>query len=291
MRIFVARCGRVDLGGDPPPEAVVVDLPPRPGRRELGFLDDAAAEVLPVDHAPTPEEIARRKEVAHLGAPERAPQTPAEPLRVVVAGPDASLAAVVTHLMRRNLGWVEVAHVPGGATPACRNWDLGEGLDLAAALTRPVRPVPLIRDDTGAAIVGYALLTAPGVGGTSSRGGLVGEVWVDEHNLFSGTAHGVQVRPLAEAPGLVAAELPPPAEPAAPRRGLARLLRRDPAPDPDAGLADAAGAPRGMHPPLTGRAVQAGGPGFRYVRDGVAAKRPRDKVTLYRHLRDLQLVR
>ena len=46
-----------------------------------------------------------------------------------------------------------------------------------------------------------------------------------------------------------------------------------------------------LHEPLTGRAVQAGGPGFRYVRDGVETKKPREKTTIYRHLLDLQLVR
>ena len=41
----------------------------------------------------------------------------------------------------------------------------------------------------------------------------------------------------------------------------------------------------------TGRAVQAGGPELRVVVDGVSAKRPVNRVTFYRHLRDLQVVR
>ena len=157
------------------------------------------------------------------------------------------------------------------------------GLSMADAETRPVRPVPLIRDDTGQAIVGFALLTEPGIEGTSSRGGLRGEVWVDSGELFSGVSHGVQVRALPDAPGLVAAELPPPP---GQRRGLFRTKLSD-----DDGLADMAGNPRMLHEPLTGRAVQAGGPGFRYVRDGVETKKPREKTTIYRHLLDLQLVR
>lgn len=307
MRIVVLRCGDapdVDLAALPDDlrladgsrlggvTVVKHDLPTRPGRSDLAFLADIAAEVLPVDDAPTPAQISASKEVPELGDPELAPQRPSEPVRVLVAGPDASLAAVVTALLRRNLLWIEVAHIPGGPTPATRNYGLDDGLDLRQALTRPVRPVPCIRDDTGSAIVGYALLTGPDATGTSSRGGLVGEVWVNEHALFSGTAHGVQVRPTPDAPGLVAAELPPPAE-AQERRGvLGRLFgRRDQGADLDEGLTDAHGTPRLMHEPLTGRAVQAGGPGFRYVRDGVEAKRPKEKTTLYRHLRDLQLVR
>lgn len=274
MRILVLRCG-------------VGDMPLLPGRRDLAFLDDVAKQVLPHDDNPTPDEIAKGKEVPHLGAPRPAPQRPSEPVRVIVVGPDASLAAVVTHMMRRNLLWFEVAHVPTAPSPAATNWGIegtgGHGLSMAEAESRPVRPVPLIRDDTGQAIVGFALLTEPGVEGTSSRGGLHGEVWVDSVELFSGVAHGVQVRPLPDAPGLVAAELPPPPQR---RRGLFRTMLSD-----DDGLTDMAGNPRTLHEPVTGRAVQAGGPGFRYVRDGVEANKPREKTTIYRHLLDLQLVR
>ena len=98
MRILTLRCG-------------VGDMPLLPGRRDLAFLDDVAKQVLPHDDNPTPDEIAKGKEVPHLGAPRRAEQRPSEPVRVIVVGPDASLAAVVTHLMRRNLLWFEVAHV------------------------------------------------------------------------------------------------------------------------------------------------------------------------------------
>lgn len=262
-------------------------LPLLPGRRDLGFLDDVARQVLPHDDGPTPDDIAKSKRVPHLGAPQPAAQRPSEPVRVIVVGPDASLAAVVTHLMRRNLLWFKVAHVPTAPSPAAMNWGItggGEhGLSMAEASARPVRPVPLIRDDTGQAIVGYALLTGPGVTGPSSRGGLSGEVWVDSVELFAGSAHGVQVRPLPNAPGLVAAELPPPP-------GRRRGLFRRPLSDAE-GLADIAGNPRTLHEPVTGRAVQAGGSGFRYVRDGVEPKKTREKATIYRHLLDLQLVR
>ena len=285
MRILVLRCG-IDGGAAALPEgyggADVREFGVVPSRKDLAFLADVAAEVLPHDDQPTPDEIAKGKEVPHLGEPRFAEQRPSERVRVVVEGPDASLAAVVTHLMRRNLLWFEVAHVPTAPSPAARNWGAATGLTFAEALVREVRPVPLIRDDTGQAIVGFALLTEPGIDGTSSRGGLRGEVWVDSTELFSGAAHGVQVRPIPDAPGLVAAELPPPADGA--RHWFRKLSDDD-------GLENMAGSPRPMHEPVTGRAVQAGGPGFRYVRDGVEAKKPREKCTIYRHLLDLQLVR
>ncbi len=307
MRTIVLHCG-TDVGsgadaGDVAGSAgggageVHVELPVLPGRRDLAFLTEIAAEVLPHDTAPTPEEISQQKDVPHLQQPKRAPQQPSEPVRLIVLGPDASLAAVVTHLMRRNLLWFEVAHVPGAyPSPAATNWGM-EALTLEQARRGAVSPVPLIRDDTGRAIVGYALLTEPDITGTSSADGFVGEVYVDEHELFSGRSAGVQVRPTTGAPGLVAAELPFPD--GSGERAGARTT----------GGAGSSHAPslwsriknrlgnsqtplqREPHAPIEGRAVQAGGPGFRYVRDGIETKKPREKVTIYRHLLDLQLVR
>src|SRR5699024_219683 len=120
-----------------------------------------------------------------------------EPLRIVVVGTDAALAAVATYLMRKNLLRIELAHVPTAPSTAANNWGIegGEGLEATAALTRQSMPVPLIRDDTGHAIVGYALLTEPGITGVSSAKGFTGEVYVDEHQMFSGTSTGLQIRP------------------------------------------------------------------------------------------------
>ena len=64
------------------------------------------------------------------------------------------------------------------------------------------------------------------------------------------------------------------------KRGLFSFLCKDPAP----GQLDPASV-------LTGRAVQAGGPQLRVSVDGESAKRPVTRVTFYRHLRDLQMVR
>ena len=275
-----------------PPAYALHDVAMIPTRKELAFIDDLAKDVLPVDTAPTPEEISKQKKVDHLGAPQPAPQKPSEPLRIVVVGTDAALATVATYLMRKNLLWIEVAHVPTAPSTAANNWGIegGEGLDAAAALTRPTTPVPLIRDDTGHAIVGYALLTEPGITGVSSANGFTGEVYVDEHQMFSGTSTGLQIRPTPDAPGIVAAEVPAPdaengnegesGKGLLSRLGLGRGGRRK-----------AKEAPaRELHRPMTGRAVQVGGLGFRYVRDGVESRKPREKTTLYRHLRDLQIV-
>ena len=42
---------------------------------------------------------------------------------------------------------------------------------------------------------------------------------------------------------------------------------------------------------LVGRALQAGGESLRVMVDGVSRKRPVERVTFYRHLRDAQAVR
>lgn len=304
MRIVVLQCGPdvpafsqlLNQSWDAsapsaPPTYELYDVAGIPTRKELAFIDDLAKEVLPVDTAPTPEEISQQKKVEHLGAPQPAPQRPSEPLRIVVVGIDAALAAVATYLMRKNLLWIEVAHVPTAPSTAAKNWAIagGEGLDAAAALTHPTMPVPLIRDDTGHAIVGYALLTEPGITGVSSATGFTGEVYVDENQMFSGTSTGLQIRPTPDAPGIVAAEVPAPPAPESDGaegggRGLfGRLGRRRRRQAEDASA-------RQLHRPMTGRAVQVGSLGFRYVRDGVESRKPREKTTLYRHLRDLQIV-
>nr|WP_240393969.1 hypothetical protein [Corynebacterium lactis] len=313
MRIVVLQCGAEapafsDLlaestailaspnSAPPLPPYSLYDVPLIPARKELGFIDGLAKEVLPVDTAPTPDEISKQKKVDYLGEPQPAPQTPSETLRIVVVGTDAALAAVATYLMRKNLLWIELAHVPTAPSAAARNWGVGggKGLDAATALMHPTTPVPVIRDDTGHVIVGYALLTEPGITGLSSTAGFVGEVYVDENLMFTGSSTGLQIRPTPDAPGIVAAEIPAPEQrsqggqdgptSSQPRKGfLGRLLggkRRE-----------AKEVVRAPHKPMTGRAVQVGSTGFRYVRDGVESRKPREKTTLYRHLRDMQIVR
>ena len=153
--------------------------------------------------------------------------------RLVVVGDDADLARVLTRLMRIERLDVEVAHVPGlfGAR---------------RAVTGPAQRVPLIRDETGTALVGAAFWLPPGDARV-----VHGEAVVDDEVLFDGEVTGVRVEPTSVMPGLRAAVL--------------------------SGL---------MHPRrwLTGRAVQLGTTGARVVRDGVQAPREVKRSAFYRHV-------
>lgn len=154
--------------------------------------------------------------------------------RVVVAGVDADLAAVLTRLMRADRLDVEVAHVPGGP---------GSWLRARRAVTAAAQRVPLIRDDTGTALVASALwLPPPG----SDR--LQGEAVVDDAVLFDGAVAGVRIEPTRALPGLRAAV-------------LGRRPRRW----------------------VSGRAAQLGTTGVRVLRDGVAGSREMKRSTFYRH--------
>ena len=108
--------------------------------------------------------------------------------RLVVLGSDADLATVLTRLLRADRLDVELARVRGpfGARRALRG--------------RAER-VPLIRDDTGTALVGHALwLPADGPA-------LHGEAVADDTVLFDGDVAGVRIEPTAAMPGVRAAVL------------------------------------------------------------------------------------
>lgn len=117
--------------------------------------------------------------------------------RLVVLGDDAALAAVLTWLMRAERLTVEVAYVPVESSAAAKIYETGTGADAAnRALNGTAEPLPLIRDDTGKALVGSAFINGP-------RGaGLEGEAYVDDTRLFSGTIAAVHVEPTVEMPGL-----------------------------------------------------------------------------------------
>ena len=153
--------------------------------------------------------------------------------RVVVVGDDTDLATVLTRLMRLERLDVEVAHVPGF---------FGGRRALSAGAQR----VPLIRDETGTALIGAAFWLPPGEARV-----VHGEAVVDDEVLFDGEVTGVRIEPTASMPGLRAAVL----------SGRMRPLRW-----------------------RTGRAVQLGTTGARVVRDGVLATREVKRSAFYRHV-------
>ena len=150
--------------------------------------------------------------------------------RLVVVGSDADLAAVLSRLMRKELLDVEVAHVS--------TW-----LSARRAVSGAARRIPLIRDDTGTALVGAALWLPP-----AGQATIHGEAVVDDTVLFDGEVAGVRIEPSAHMPGLRATVL----------RGRRRHW-------------------------VTGRAVQLGTTGACVVRDGVPGAREVKRSTFYRH--------
>jgi hypothetical protein len=164
--------------------------------------------------------------------------------RVVVVGADADLAAVLTRLMRAELLNVEVAYVPRCRTQATRAYRLAAGRRAARRARRgPAQRVPLIRDETGSAIVGSAEWRPSGDAPL-----LHGEAVVDDDVLFDGDAPAVRIEPTAALPGLRA-------------RVTAGRSRRW----------------------LTGRAAQLGGIDITVVRDDVVAPRTTRRSTIYRN--------
>ncbi|APT85544.1 hypothetical protein CAQU_11340 [Corynebacterium aquilae DSM 44791] len=246
-------------------------LPPVPSQRELKFIDAAAKDILPVDPTPSLEEIAAQPDVAEQGAPGPAPQQPPRPLRVIVIGNDSALSAVATRLMRADIMWVELAYVPTDpASPAAQVLGLPDTPSqcLVQAVKGDAKPMPLIRDDAGIALMGAATITQAGAGQ------LTGEIVIDNDVLISHHAQtglfgrakktgpkGARIVPTTDAPGLA---------------GVA-LHNEDL-------TADASSV-------LTGRAAQAGGPALTVTVDGIQRPRSVEKVTFYRHLRDAQVVR
>lgn len=238
-------------------------LPAVPSRRDLKFLDEIAREVLPVDPTPSLQEIAASPNVSHLGEPAPAPQQPDERLRVIVSGSDAALSAVLTRMMRGDYLWAEVAYVPDYASsPAAVLWGVSEhARDLA--VSGPVRPIPCIRNDAGLVVAGSATLTH------ADGAPYIGEIVVDNEILVCSDGRGRQLGarlvPTAHAPGIAAAAIRK-------KRFQSRTV------------VDGTCTP-------SGRALQSGGESILVTVDSVPAKRPIERVTFYRHLRDIQAVR
>ncbi|GAA4821202.1 hypothetical protein GCM10023353_31740 [Tomitella cavernea] len=200
---------------------------------------------LPAEGAVTVSEVPAREELA-----EHLPRTEM-PERVIVAGQDAALAAVLTHLLRSERLDVEVAFVPATRTDATRVYSLEKGAKAGrAAMEGAAHSTPLIRDDLGVVLVGCAQLTGP------DGGRLTGETYVDHRPLFTGEAAGIEIQPTGHAPGLRAAR-------------LGRMRRKW----------------------IEGRAAQTGGEAIAVTRDGMPEPKRLKRSTFYRHNVDWLSVR
>jgi hypothetical protein len=153
--------------------------------------------------------------------------------RLIVLGTPADLAVVLARLLRNDRLDVEVAFVR-------RPWTAGRARRAAA------RRVPLIRDETGAVLVGAAFWLPP----DEESSTVAGEAVVDDTVLFDGEVTGVRIEPTAGLPGLRASVL----------TGRMRPRRW-----------------------VTGRAAQLGTTGVLVLRDGVRAARPARRSTFYRN--------
>lgn len=172
--------------------------------------------------------------------------------RLIVLGADASLAAVLTHLMRTERLGVEIGFVPVEKTYGSRAYQLGTGNAAAKrAIEGRAGETPLIRDDTGTVLIGRAEVTGP------EGKALEGEVYVDEQRLFSGRVTAFLVSPSLGMPGVRATV----------RKGIRR---------------------RGW---LEGRAAQLGTPGGVVMRDGITDGRVVKRASFYRHHEPWLLVR
>jgi hypothetical protein len=172
--------------------------------------------------------------------------------RIVVVGTDKDLAAVLTTLLKTEKLGVEVAFVPRRRTAATRAYGLPTGRRAArAALAHTATRVPLIRDDSGRALVGAGLWVGePGPEKGASPSTLHGEAVVDDTVLFDGEATAVRIEPIGMMPGLRATV-------------LSSRLR-----------------PKRW---VTGRAAQLGTTGAFVVRDGDPSTRAVRRSTFYRH--------
>lgn len=172
--------------------------------------------------------------------------------RIIVLGDDAALAAVLTHLMRVERLDVPLGFVPPERTHGSRCYHTGSGSVAAKRLLRGApQETPLIRDDTGTALIGRAVVTGP------DDEKIEGEAYVDETLLFRGKAVELQIAANVSGPGLSARV----------RTGIRK------------------------HPWVEGRAVQLGTSGAVVSRNGTTGDRVLKRVSFYRHDKPWLLIR
>ena len=174
--------------------------------------------------------------------------------RLVIAGDDAALAAVLVRLLRRERLDVAVALLPAPGSAAAAVWGLPTEATGAVALARDgaARPAPLVRDDHGGLVAGR-----------HATGPFHGEVYCDEHLVARGDADALVVVP--DPGGGVTVTV----------TGPRRL----------------GGLRAGRMTTHSGRAVQLGcRPPVTVTRDGVPGDRPVARRSWYRHTEDWLLV-
>ncbi len=262
--------------------------------------DDAHVVVLTCADHPRTDGGARpvAPGVRTVAVPARPGRTDLDPVladpdlrRLVVAGTDADLAAVLQRLLRAGRLGVELAYLPADRrSVAARVWGLPTGpaaLDLAR--NGPARAVPLVRDDAGGVLVGRAELR--GAGGAAVHG----EAYCDAVLTLRGAVRRLVVTPWPHptASGAATTAPEPTGGPAvghpavggvAVRAGLRGTL-------PDGRVRAVPPTARAGRGAATGRAVQVGCLPATLVHDGVTHPRPVTRWAWYRHVADWLLVR
>ena len=107
--------------------------------------------------------------------------------RLVIAGTDADLAAVITRLLRKQrLNSITVGFIPAKDSVAAKRWQLPSDTEAAfsLALHGVAKPQVLIRDDAGGILVGQGVLNQ-----------IDGEAYCDEELVLRGKARSIVVEP------------------------------------------------------------------------------------------------
>lgn len=174
--------------------------------------------------------------------------------RLVVAGTDADLAAVVLRLLRTDrLAEVAVGYLPAErSSQAAAIWGLPADPERALGLALRGEPdrVPLIRDDAGGVLVGLGTI-----------GPVRGVGYCDDTRVLRGPAKLVRVSPALTGPGLVVSV----------RHGGLWSGRRAAA--------------------TLGRSFEIGCLPTTVTTDGVPHERETRRWTWYRHTEDLRVIR
>lgn len=180
--------------------------------------------------------------------------------RLVVAGTDADLAAVLVRLLRRERLDVPLAFLPVASSAAAQVWGLPTERAAALDVVRDgvPGPAPLLRDDRGGVVAGAHVV-----------GPFDGVVYCDAHEVLRGDAAGLVVRP---DPDGGPAEVGGVAVTVSGRRRLAGLRP-------------------GVEHAARGRAATIGCAPAALRRDGVDEDRPLERRSWYRHTVDWTLVR